>query len=101
MSYPSIMPFFNKFAGREVQVVETTSDIVIGGQKYTLKSVRPVEDDPVIQAMKDTAVKNGIRLRIWFPGSPNAPLYDLGRVNAHIVKGRDNKYRVSCSFNIG
>jgi hypothetical protein len=76
----NITEIFNQFAGKEVQ---------------------PDANDPTLLAMKKAASDNGLKLRVWFPGMISTMDYRTDRVNAHVGKGADGKYRVSGRFNIG
>lgn len=76
-----IAQLFNKFAGREIPI---TNDI-----------------PSVIREMEKTARDNGLELRVWYPGSDGTADYRTDRVNAHIEKGTDGKWRVSNKFDIG
>jgi hypothetical protein len=76
----NITEIFNRFAGKEVQ---------------------PDANDPTLRAMQKAASDNGFKLRIWFPGTMGTMDYRTDRLNAHVDKGADGKYRVSSRFNIG
>lgn len=78
-----ITDLFNKFAGKEV-----------------LSPIMSMPD-PVIAEMKQLANDNGLKLRVWFPNTVGTMDYQPDRVNAHIEKGADGKYRVSNRFNLG
>src|SRR3954471_13961511 len=97
----SITEIFNQFAGKEIQVVETTQNFVIGGKNYPVTDVTPASNEPTLQAMKNAAAQNGLKLRVWFPGTVGTMDFRTDRVNAHVNKGADGKYRVQNNFNIG
>ncbi|MBI3441178.1 MAG: hypothetical protein HY052_05170 [Proteobacteria bacterium] len=74
-----ITRLFNKFAGKEVKDPKrVTTDI-----------------DLVLLGMAEVAKKNGLKLRVFFPGMVGTMDYKANRVNANIKKGTDGKYRVS------
>lgn len=102
MTKPSITHVFNKFAGREVPMIEEQHTINLGGKDYKIDEVRFANpNDPLIQEMKKTAEDNGLQLRLWLPGSMGTMDFRTDRVNAHIEKSADGKYRVSSRFNLG
>jgi hypothetical protein len=77
-----ITSLFNKFAGKELRHPNT----------YDI--------DPVQEEMAKIAKDNGLRLRVWFPGSIGTCDYDLSRVNVHVNRDPDGKYRIK-SFSRG
>ena len=94
---------FNKFAGREVPMVEEKKvhhSPYTGDHEYTqIKLADP--NDPTVQEMRDEAKKHGLKLRLWWDGIAGTMDFRTDRVNAHIEKEADGKYRVSKRFNIG
>jgi hypothetical protein len=89
---------FNKFAGKEVPMQE--EKFTIRGKTYT--QVKPADDkDPVINDMNAAASANGLKLRLWWPGMAGTMDFRTDRVNAHIEKAPDGKWRVSRDFHIG
>jgi hypothetical protein len=103
MTPPSITQIFNKFAGREIPMIETSRTIDIGGKAYTIDDVKFADaNDPTVQEMKKTAEDHGLHLRLFWPSHSMGTMdYRTNRVNAHIEKGADGKYRVSSQFSIG
>lgn len=94
---------FNKFAGREVNMTERTEKIKfkhIGEQSFTV--VEPAnKDEPLFKEMQDEASKHGLTLRLFWPGMAGTMDCRNDRVNAHIEKGTDGKWRVGRHFGIG
>jgi hypothetical protein len=89
---------FNKFAGREVPMKE--EPFVIRGKTYT--QIRLADDkDPTVQEMRDAAKEAGLKLRLWWPGIAGTMDFRMDRVNAHIEKAPDGKWRVSNRFDLG
>lgn len=103
MAPPSITQIFNKFAGREVPMIETTRQMNIGGKNYSIEDVSLADpNDLTIQEMKKVAEDNGLKLRIFWPSRSAGTMdYRTDRVNAYIEKAPDGKYRVSNKFSIG
>lgn len=88
---------FNKFAGAEVDVKEKM--VEYRGQQYP--ECRLNEDDATVKEMREFASENGLTLRLWTPGSAGTMDFRTDRVNAHIAKEHDGKWRVQPNFNIG
>ena len=103
----SIAHIFNQFAGKEVGVVETQQTFTFPAhgktpaETFVIDEVSPKENDPILQQMEKAAKDKGFRLRVWFPGSVGTMDYDTRRVNAHVQKDPDGKYRVSPNFDLG
>ncbi len=97
-----IRPLFNKFAGREIEMIETARTVRIGGKDQIRTEARLADpQNPLIADMHDTATNAGFRLRLWFPGSIGTRDVRADRINAHIEKSPDGKYRVAARFHIG
>lgn len=95
-----VTAMFNKFAGVEIDMVET--EVEVGGQTYKLPEVRfSNPSDPVLTGMQETAQKNKLHLRVWLPGSVGTMDFRMDRVNVNINKDVDGKWRVGKSFTLG
>ena len=82
---PDLKKIFGKFAGKELRDPNRlTTDI-----------------DSVLAQMETAAQKNGLKLRVWFPGTIGTMELRSDRVNAHVDQGADGKFRVSNKFEIG
>ncbi|MEZ0260325.1 MAG: hypothetical protein ACAH80_04905 [Alphaproteobacteria bacterium] len=93
---------FGKFAGREVPMNEKTEDVRIGCVIKKRTVATPVDENPpVVQEMKDEATKHGLKLRVLWPGRGWTDDYDRKRVNVHVEKAKDGKYRISNKFDLG
>lgn len=94
---------FNKFAGREVPMHEETKTLHLQNMgDYTYTEVKPLDpNDKTLKEMHDEAAKNGFSLRVWWDGMAGTADFRTDRINAHIEKGTDGKYRVSPKFDIG
>ncbi len=82
---PDLKKIFGKFAGKELKDPNRTTR----------------DCDDVLDSMKAAAKKNGLHLRMWFPGTIGTMELRLDRVNAHVKQGKDGKFRVSNRFEIG
>ena len=99
MTQRELSKIFNKFVGKEVKMNEVVHNRPRIGS-YTQVSLAD-ENDPTVVSMRKAAEKNGLKLRLWWPGIMGTMDYRTDRVNAHIEKETDGKYRISNRFNIG
>jgi hypothetical protein len=92
--YPDISRLFNKFSGREVPMLEVKHVVSLGKPFATdVKLADP--QHPVIKEMRNVARENGLSLTLSWPGVPLPKDYKADRVNVHIEKASDGKWRVS------
>jgi hypothetical protein len=97
-----VSKLFNKFAGREVEMHEEKKEMRIGCVIKKGFVVSPADEKGgVFHEMTAEAEKNGLKLRALWPGKGYTPDYDRKRVNAHIEKAKDGKWRISNKFDIG
>ena len=94
---------FNKFAGREVPMVETHKTFNSFGETYARDVVQLAnQNDPTLQEMLKVAKDNGLSLRFSWPthrmGTDDVR---FDRVNVHIGKEADGKYRICKKFKVG
>lgn len=92
---------FAKFAGREVNAVEKTQNVKIGDTVYPITEVRLGKDDPAVTELVAAVKAAKLELRLWLPGMMGTMDYRLNRLNAHVEKGTDGKYRIGSSFTLG
>lgn len=93
---------FGKFAGREVVMNERPEEYRVGRLTKTRIVASPADENPpVVQEMKDEAARNGLKLRVLWPGRGWTDDYDRKRVNAHVEKGKDGKWRIANKFDLG
>lgn len=98
---PKLTKLFNKFVGKEVPMIEKKVPANIGCRIVETTQVSPADPkDPVLEEMKKTAEENGLKLRVWWPGVSGTKDLRNNRVNAHIAKASDGKYRVTDDFQI-
>lgn len=97
-----IHQIFNKFAEREIEMIETVRTVRIGGKGQPRTVVRLADpQNPIIADIRAAAADAGLYLRLWLPGSVGTRDIRSDRVNAHIEKSADGKYRVANRFHIG
>lgn len=97
-----VSKFFNKFAGREVQMHEEKKEMRIGCVIKKVSAVSPADEkEDVFKEMAAEAKSHGFSLRTLWPGKGYTPDYDRKRVNAHIEKAKDGKWRIGNKFDIG
>ena len=94
----SITQLFNKFAGREVAMTEI---IDFHGGCLPEVTVAPDLRDPTFQEMEKVARENNLTLRLIWPDKAITDDFGFSRVNAHIEKGQDGKWRVGKDFTVG
>jgi hypothetical protein len=93
---------FNRFAGREVPMNEEQKTISIRGRDKTTITASPANpDEPVFREMSEEAQKHGLSLRALWPGKGYTDDYVRTRVNAHVEKGKDGKWRIANKFDLG
>lgn len=97
-----VTSIFNKFAGQEIAIIERESEVKIGKETYRLPEVTFANpQDPLLTGMEETAKKNGLHLRIWLPGTMGTMDIRMDRVNVHIGKDMDGKWRIGRQFTLG
>jgi len=102
MPRKDVSSLFNKFAGREVPMVERSSSFQKGGKTYTVPVILlECGNDPLLEEMKKVAKDNGLTLRLWWKGRMGTMDHRLDRVNVHIEKCPDGKWRIGKNFNLG
>jgi hypothetical protein len=108
MSPPSdIKKVFNKFAGREVPMLENIAMPKKAGHAPR-RYVVPRPNDPVLKEMRDEAKKLGFKLFVQWPGHEKPPTIRITpgkkpetRLIARLERSADGKWRVSSTFKIG
>lgn len=98
---PSINLIFNRFVGKEVQMVTEEKTMRIGCVIKKGTVTMPADNDPVLKEMHDEAAKNGLQLRVMWPGQASTPDTVLERVTTHIEKDSAGKWRIKNKFDIG
>lgn len=97
----SLTTLFTGYAGQEIPLVEVPDPHPFGGfseRRFELAD----ENNPVLTAMRETAQRNGLILRIYFGDTPRiAPDYCRDRINAKIAYDGEGKYRVQPDFHMG
>lgn len=97
----SLTQLFNKFNDREIPVTETEKSLKIGGKTYKFTEAEFTDPNhQVLQEIRQTAQDIGLKLRIFLPDTRGTFDYREDRMNVHINKDPDGKYRVK-GFNIG
>lgn len=96
-----VSKIFNKFAGREIEMVETTKRY--GSRIRGIYKELSLKDpcDPTLTEMAKVAKENGLTLRILWPGLAGTMEMRPDRVTTYIEKQLDGKYRISNRFDIG
>lgn len=93
---------FGKFAGREVPLTEKKHQVKLTSRTIEVTQLSLTDPkDPTLAEMEKTAEKNGLSLRVWWPGVMGTMDYREDRVNAHLEKDKGGKWRVSNKFDLG
>lgn len=94
---------FNKFAGREVGVTETPFKTEFKNLGITYEGVRVEinKDDPAITELTAAVKAVGLHLRLWLPDTMGTMDYRLDRLNVHVRKEDDGKYRIQKDMGLG
>ena len=94
---------FNQFAGREVAVTEKDMTEFYKKLGFDFSGVEAHldENDPVIKELSEAVAKTGLQLRIWLPGTMGTMDYRLDRLNVHVAKEADGKYRIQPGMDLG
>ncbi len=98
---PSINLIFNRFAGREVGMHEEVKQLRIGCVIKKQKLVSPLDGDATLREMHDEAARNGLQLRVQWPGKGSTDDVVPNRVTTTIEKSADGKYRIANKFDMG
>jgi hypothetical protein len=88
---------FNHFAGKEIAVTEVTHTTKYG----PIVEARLDKSNPVVDELKKAVEDMGLRLRLWLPGTAGTMEFRMDRLNVHVSKAEDGKYRIDPKFNIG
>jgi hypothetical protein len=97
---PEISPIFNRFVGREVELQETIHQMTIGGKAFEIPEYKLVENQPVIEELRGVTELYGLQLRLWLPDTVGTMEVNTNRVNMHVDKSGDGKYRISDRISI-
>lgn len=93
-----VTALFNQFAGREVPMREDS--FTFKGREYKQLDLAD-RNDATVRELEQHAKDNGLSLRLWWNGVAGTADYRLDRVNAHIEKEADGKYRIAPRFTLG
>ncbi|TAL26961.1 MAG: hypothetical protein EPN97_18515 [Alphaproteobacteria bacterium] len=95
---------FNKFAGKEVNVVEWQDYPVGGPRPHEKVTYRTLDyEDPVILAFEKAAADEGLILRLWLPNTEGALMFREDRdtyLVGYVDKAEDGKWRIAPKFRV-
>lgn len=92
---------FGRFIGSEVPMTETKNRVKVGHKSFELTECRPTSpDDQVLAELRREADRFGLTLRIWWPGMVATMEINPNRLNVHIEKAADGKWRIADNISI-
>ncbi len=95
--YPSLIAQFNSYAGREVYVHEKQKFFM--GHGYTERTL--FMRDPVIKEMAKEAKAEGLDVKFWMPDEKNTLKQSSKRLNVHIARDEEKKWRIQSNMSLG
>lgn len=95
---------FGKYAGKPVEVTDTTHEIR-SARLGTYTTVQPrltTENQPILEEIRKTAKLHGLTVRFALGGfvTPASPYRD-NRVTIDIIKVAEKDYRITGPFHLG
>ncbi|MEZ0259448.1 MAG: hypothetical protein ACAH80_00470 [Alphaproteobacteria bacterium] len=95
-----MVKIFGRFMQAEVPMTEQQRVMKVAGEEITFHEVNFTDvNHPVLVDLRKTAKQCGLDLRIWFPGMVGTMELNTNRLNVHIDKGTDGKWRISERMN--
>ena len=96
MEQRDLAEIFGRFAGQEVALTEHRHTMTMGGKvlEFTDTSLAP-GGQPAVTGLRDEAARLGLQLRIWIPGMVATTELNPNRLNVHVEKSSDGRYRIS------
>lgn len=88
---------FNKYAGREVYVHEKQKFFMNHGFTERKLFMR----DPAIKEMTKEAKAEGLEVKFWMPDEKNLLKASNKRLNVHIERDEDKKWRIQSNMRLG
>lgn len=88
---------FNKYAGREVYVHEKQRFFMSHG--YTERTL--FMRDPAIKEMTKEAKAEGIEVKFWMPDEKNELKQNRKRLNVHVARDENKKWRIQSDMRFG
>jgi hypothetical protein len=96
-----MVKIFGRFMFAEVPLVEETKTYKIGGKEHTYNNIGlQDENHPVLVDLRKTAKECGMTVRVWWPGMIATMELDRDRLNVHIEKSADGKWRIAERMNL-
>lgn len=96
-----MVKIFGRFMFAEVPMVEETRTHTFAGKEHAYNEIRFADDKhPVLVDLRKTAKECGVNLRVWWPGMIATMEFDQNRLNVHLEKGADGKWRISEKMNL-
>lgn len=95
-----MVKIFGRFMHVEVPMIEQERILTVAGQDFPVTEINFVDKNhPVLVDLRKTAKECRLDLRVWFPGMVATMEFNAERLNVHIEKGTDGKWRISERMN--
>jgi len=96
-----MVKIFGRFMFAEVPMVEEQRIHTIDGKDYPYENIRLAsENHPVLEDLRNTAKECGMNVRVWWRGMAATMELNMDRLNVHIEKSADGKWRIAERMNL-
>lgn len=97
----NMLKIFGRFIYAEIPIKEEIRTVPFAGQQVQIEDVRLADTNhPVLQDLRKTAKECGMDVRIWHPGMIATMEFNANRLNIHIEKSSDGKWRIAEHMNM-
>jgi hypothetical protein len=96
-----MVKIFGRFMLAEIPMKEEMRVVPFAGQQVQIEEVSFADPKhPVLEDLRKTAKECGLNLRVWYPGMVATMELDTNRLNVHIEKHSDGKWRIAERMNL-
>jgi hypothetical protein len=91
-----MIKIFGRFIFAEVPLVEEKKTHTFLGKEHTYENISLADENhPVLVDLRKTAKECGMKVRVWWPGMIATMELDRDRLNVHLEKSADGKWRIA------